>query len=213
MNSVLVTGGTTRLGRTIADALRADGWRVLTSSHRPDAGADLVADLSEPGAADRLFAAAVVALDGAPPDALVNNAALFVGPDAVIRTVNLEAPKRLTELMAGRHGGSGAVVNVLDAKALTASLGPTQAPAGYLSAKRELLAETHAAAARYVGVLRVNAVAPGSVLAPTQVHEPAGAAPFGRPTPGQVAAAVRFLLSAAATTGCVIPVDGGQHLA
>ena len=47
MRTALVTGGTRRLGRAIADRLRADGWRVLTSSHRADAGADFVADLAE----------------------------------------------------------------------------------------------------------------------------------------------------------------------
>ena len=34
MKTALVTGGTTRLGAAIAARLRADGWRVLASSHR-----------------------------------------------------------------------------------------------------------------------------------------------------------------------------------
>jgi NAD(P)-dependent dehydrogenase (short-subunit alcohol dehydrogenase family) len=36
--------------------------------------------------------------------------------------------------------------------------------------------------------------------------------PLGRPRPEDVAKAVVFLLEANATTGCIIPVDGGQSL-
>ena len=47
MKSVLVTGGTARLGRAISDRLRADGWQVVTSSHRGGAGADIVSGMGE----------------------------------------------------------------------------------------------------------------------------------------------------------------------
>ena len=117
MKSVLVTGGTVRLGKAIAERLRADGWRVITSSHRADAGADIVADLTEPLGAAKLYAAALQMLGGTPPDALVNNAALFVGDTETVRAVGLEAPKKLTMMMAGREEGVGAVVNILDAAA------------------------------------------------------------------------------------------------
>ena len=40
--TVLVTGGTCRIGKAIADALRNAGWKVLTSSHREDSGADFI---------------------------------------------------------------------------------------------------------------------------------------------------------------------------
>ena len=43
MKSVLVTGGTVRIGKAISDRLASDGWRVVTASHRADAGADIVA--------------------------------------------------------------------------------------------------------------------------------------------------------------------------
>ncbi|MBQ0033521.1 MAG: short-chain dehydrogenase, partial [bacterium] len=118
MKSVLITGGTVRLGAAIAARLGAEGWRVLTSSHRVDAGADIVADLAEPAGPVKLYAAALQILGGNPPDALVNNAALFTGDDAAIAAVNLKAPEKLTTLMAGRENGVGAVVNILDATAL-----------------------------------------------------------------------------------------------
>ena len=210
MKSVLVTGGTVRLGSAIAARLRAEGWHVITSSHRADAGADIVADLSEPMGAAKLYAAALKLLGGNPPDALVNNAALFTGDAAAIEAVNLESPKKLTMLMAGRETDIGSVVNVLDTRVLgekTDDEGP------YAAAKRRLLDYTRSSAALYVDSLRVNGVAPGPVLVPTSVHEKAGQTPLGRPTPEAVADAVAFLLSAVSTTGAVVPVDGGQWVA
>ena len=212
--TALVTGGTRRLGRAIADRLRADGWRVLVSSHRADAGADFVADLSEPLGAARLYAAALSALGGVPPDALVNNAAIFTGEDAAVEAVDLESPKKLTMLMAGRENGRGAVVNILDAAVLMADAPQdSQCSPRYMAAKRALHEFTAKAAALFADTLRVNAVAPGPVFAPEGVCEKASATPLGRPSADAVAAAVAFLLSAESTTGCTIPVDGGQHLA
>ena len=83
----------------------------------------------------------------------------------------------------------------------------------YLDSKRGLLAFTRAAAATFAASLRVNAVAPGPVLAPTGVHVKAGATLLDRrPTAEDVAAAVSYLLGAESVTGAIIPVDAGQHL-
>ena len=214
MKSVLITGGTIRLGAAIAARLRAEGWRVITSSHRPDAGADIVADLAEPMGAAKLYAAALQMLGGTPPDALVNNAALFTGDSAAIMAVNLKAPKKLTMMMAGREEGVGAVVNVLDAAAWARdSRAASQAAPGYLDSKRALRDFTLSGAATFAATLRVNAVAPGPVMAPTDVHEQAGEMLLDRrPTAEDVAAAVSYLLGAVAVTGVIIPVDAGQHL-
>ena len=216
MKSVLVTGGTVRLGKAIAERLRTEGWRVITSSHRADAGADIVADLAEPMGAAKLYAAALQMLGGMPPDALVNNAALFTGDETAIKAVNLEAPKKLTVMMAGREAGVGAVVNILDSGVLgsagsEATLSDPKRP--YLDSKRELAAFTLSSAATFAATLRVNGVAPGPVMAPTDVHEQAGEMLLDRrPTADDVAAAVSYLLSAEATTGAIIPVDAGQNL-
>ena len=203
-----------RLGAAIAERLRAEGWRVITSSHRAGAGADIVADLAEPAGPVKLYAAALQILGGNPPDALVNNAALFTGDDAAIAAVNLKAPEKLTTLMAGRENGVGAVVNILDATALDGNRLQSTAVDAYLASKRALLDFTRSAAATFAATLRVNAVAPGPVLAPTGVHVKAGETLLDRrPTADDVAAAVSYLLGAAAVTGAVIPVDAGQHLA
>lgn len=210
MKSVLVTGGTVRIGKVIADYLRERGWKVITSSHRSDAGADIVADFSDPVGAVKLYAEVMALLGGNPPDAVVNNAALFTGDDALIESVNLHAPEKLTMLMAGRETPRrGAVVNVLDCRTLSAG-----EPAGaYEKSKASLLKYTRKSALLFSDTLRVNAVAPGPVFAPVDVHEQAGVTPLGRPRPEDVASAVHYLLGAESTTGAVIPVDGGQSLA
>ena len=213
MKSVLVTGGTVRLGKAIAARLRAEGWRVITSSHRADAGADIVADLAEPMGAAKLYAAALKLLGGNPPDALVNNAALFTGDAVAITAINFEAPKKLTTLMAGRETGVGSVVNILDAKVLDGNRLQSTAVDGYRNSKRELAAFTRSSAATFAATLRVNGVAPGPVMAPMDVHEKAGEMLLDRrPTADDVAAAVSYLLSAESTTGAILPVDSGQHL-
>ncbi len=209
MKSVVVTGGTTRLGLAIAERLRSEGWRVITTSHRADSGADVIADLSGRMGAAKLYAQCLGLLGGNPPDALVNNAALFAGDEAAMEYVNLESPKKLTMLMSGREEGRGSVVNILDCRVLGAGLG---GDAVYERTKRALMDYTKKSAAMFAETLNVNAVAPGPVLAPTGVSEKAGDTPLGRPTPEDVASAVAFLLAASATSGCVVPVDGGQSL-
>ena len=212
MKSVLVTGGTVRIGAEIAAHLSALGWRVLTSSHRKDAAADIVADFTDPMGAVKCYSAALEILGGVPPDAIVNNAALFTGDAVAIEAVNLETPKKLTMLFAGREvPGRGAVVNILDSRVLY-ERGESETVDPYEASKRGLLEFTRKAAAMFSETIRVNAVAPGPVFAPTDVHEAAGETLLGRPAALDVAKAVAFLLEAESTTGCVVPVDGGQSL-
>ncbi|MGN0846380.1 MAG: SDR family oxidoreductase [Kiritimatiellia bacterium] len=214
--SVLVTGGGRRIGFSICETLRARGWNVVV--HSRDATSPLGADLGDPGAADALFEKACACA----PDlcAIVNNAAEFsVSPElsparaARLMRVNAEAPRRLTELLHARlagRGGRGAVVNLLDVRVL---LRAARTP--YERSKRELLAATRAQAVACAPVLRVNAVAPGPVLAPADAanRERGGAVLLDhRPTPQDVAEAVAFLLEGRSVTGQVVPVDAGQSL-
>ena len=212
MKSVLVTGGTRRIGAAIAAKLCSCGWKVITSSHRAGSGADIVADLSAPSGAAKLY---LRALELEPElSAIVNNAALFSGGEDELRMVNLESAKKLTMLLAGREDAKCAVVNVLDAEVLGEN-----APVGdgtkrvYLETKRELLEYTRTSACLFAETLRVNAVAPGPVFAPEGVHEKAGDILLPhRPTAEDVASAVAFLLENGSITGAVLPVDSGQHL-
>ena len=138
----------------------------------------------------------------------MNNASLFSLESDDFSQINFRSPRRLVELMALRQGSVGAVVNILDTRILG-----REALTPYEKDKAALRDFTLEAARKYVGILRVNAVAPGPVLLPQSVIEKAGVTPFGRPEPRDVAHAVLFLLSAKSTTGTIIPVDGGQSVA
>jgi len=194
VKTVVVTGGTRRLGKFIAERLRLDGWRVITTSSRGDSGADVIADLSVPGGAVRMYAAVLRLLDGNPPDALVNNAALFVGDDAKITTLNFEAPQKLTILMAGRETGRGKVVNILDAQVVAPGFEPRVESAAYDRSKLALRDWTLKAAELFAETLDVSAVAPGPVLPPEGFHLKAGIPPEDRPTPESVAETVSNVL-------------------
>lgn len=201
--AVLVTGGTVRIGKAIADCLRARGWRVVTSSHRAEAGADVTIDLADATGPAKLYAAACEKAGGS-LDAIVNNAGLFTGDPLVLEAVNLIAPKKLTMMLAGREDGVGAVVNLVDLKTHDDPYGRT---------KSRLVEYTRRSACLYAETLRVNAVAPGPVVAPRGVHELAGdLLTDRRPTASDVATAVAFLLETESVTGVVLPVDAGQHL-
>lgn len=208
MKSVLVTGGTVRLGLAIAEYLRDCGYKVITTSSRGESAADIVVDFRDPMGAAKCYAAALKLLDGNPPDALVNNAALFTGADSDIEAVDLTAPKKLTMLMSGREVvGRGCVVNILDA---TRGVGSGRSGM-YVECKRELGAYTRTAAVMFSETLRVNAVSPGPIaeLAPVGVHEKAEECLLGRPRSVDIARAVAFLIENESVTGVDIPVDGG----
>jgi NAD(P)-dependent dehydrogenase (short-subunit alcohol dehydrogenase family) len=212
MKSVLVTGGTRRIGAAIAAKLRSCGWRVITSSHRAESRADIIADLSVPSGAAKLY---LKALELEPElSAIVNNAALFTGGEDALRMVNLESAKKLTMMLAGREDAKCTLVNVLDAEVLGENAsGGGEAKRVYLETKRELLEYTRTSACLFAETLRVNAVAPGPVFAPEGVHEKAGDILLPhRPTAEDVASAVAFLLENGSITGAVLPVDSGQHL-
>lgn len=212
MKSVLVTGGTRRIGAAIAAKLRSCGWRVITSSHRAESRADIIADLSVSSGAAKLY---LKALELEPElSAIVNNAALFTGGEDALRMVNLESAKKLTMMLAGREDAKCALVNVLDAEVLGKNAsGGGEAKRVYLETKRELLEYTRTSACLFAETLRVNAVAPGPVFAPEGVHEKAGDILLPhRPTAEDVASAVAFLLENGSITGAVLPVDSGQHL-
>ncbi len=229
--AVLVTGGARRIGRAICEALSARGWQVVVHARTPgdeDAvaladrlgGKPVFADLSRQGAADGLFADTLAAA----PDirAVVCNAAVFstameLPPDeaAKLATVNVEAPLRLVELLAGHladRGERGSAAYLLDCRILRQ---PAEEDTPYAASKRALWRAVRADAVRFAPTLSVNGVAPGPVLPPADAENREKGGPMllpRRPSPGDVAAAVGFLLEAGAVTGQVLAVDSGQSI-
>jgi pteridine reductase len=110
----------------------------------------------------------------------------------------------------------GAVVNVAD---VGGGLVAWKGFAAYCASKAALARITECLALELAPRVRVNAVAPGTVLWPgsygaARRRELERRIPLGRiGQPGDVAAAVRFLAEAPWITGAVLPVDGGRRLA
>ena len=225
--TAIVTGAGKRVGAEIARALLADGWSVVAHVRRDedsvaDGAVKTVADLTEPGCAGRIFEAAA----GLPPvRLLVNNAARFAwdGFGEVSSTefeahmaVNVRAPLLLTEAFASAHDGEAdaLVVNLLDSKLAA----PNPDFLSYTLSKYALagLTELSARALAPRGI-RVNGIAPALMLRSAGQSEENFAVmrqanPLRRAVePGDVIAALRYLIASPAVTGEVLTIDGGQR--
>ena len=233
---VLVTGAGRRVGQAIAMALGADGARVAVHHHGSATGAaESVRAIQLAGGEARAFAANLTEGDAATNlvdavarefgrlDALVNSAASMIRTplSSVTRAqwdeifaLNVRAPFFLS-LAAARAMGAdgGAIVNISDHMGFESW--PDFVPHGV--SKAAIAAMTHALAAALAPLVRVNAVAPGAVLAPdgwpaTEKARYESATPLRRVgTPEDVARAVVYLLSADYVTGETLFVDGGRH--
>jgi NAD(P)-dependent dehydrogenase (short-subunit alcohol dehydrogenase family) len=233
--TVLVTGGTSGIGRVAAERFAAGGAHVVISGRSAERGAEVVDGITAAGGTARFIAADLAspaeaqALAAAAGDVeiLVNNAAIFPFgathevPLAELEAtldVNIVAPFLLTAAlapgMAGR--GRGAIVNV---STMVASFGlPGMAAYSASKAALELLTKVWAAEYGPQGV-RVNAVAPGPTRTPGTVamgdgiDQLAATLPLGRAaSPDEIADAIVYLASDSASfiTGAILPVDGGR---
>jgi pteridine reductase len=237
MRVALVTGGAVRIGRAISSALAEDGYRLVVhynSSSGPadelvqevrSAGGEAVAigaDLADAEAVRRLATQAVDAFGGI--NVLVNNASVFP-PERLEDTdealwdhtfaVNLRAPFFLIRHLAGTlRERKGVVVNMAD-------LAGIQAWATYAAhgiSKAGIVHLTQVAARSLAPDVRVNGIAPGTVLPPESMSEDeirqlAERAPLRKNgSPEDVVRALRYLLAADFVTGQTLVVDGGRLL-
>jgi pteridine reductase len=237
---VLVTGAGVRLGRALAEGLGRAGASIAVHYHASSAGADetlralraegvpgekFQADLSRPGAVEELVAQVEAQLGSL--DALVNSAALFDRADFLdtpletldrLWAVNARGPFALTQAAARRMvaRGGGDVVNVLD---IGGALVPWAHYSAYCMSKAALAMLTRCLALELAPAVRVNGVAPGTVVPPEDMDEETLASircriPQGRfGAPDDVVQAVRFLLTGPRfITGQILAVDGGRSL-
>jgi pteridine reductase len=232
----LVTGAGHRVGRAIALAMGEDGAHVAVHYHgAEDAARATVAAIVAAGGSASAFKAdlrdpaAATALAGdvhrgcGRLDVLVNSAASMMRTPLETVTpaqwdevfaLNLRAPFFLCIAAARAMGEAGGViVNVSDHMGFESWAGFV--PHGV--SKAAVSAMTHLLAGALAPRVRVNAVAPGAVLAPDGWPEAererfAEATPLRRiGTPGDVVTAIRYLIAATYVTGETLFVDGGRH--
>ena len=235
MAAALITGGARRIGRALALALAEDGWdlaihyrtsaadvkKTLDDAHALGVSATMLeGDLGDLETMESLVDSAFESFPEL--QLLINNASLFpagsltdTSPEQWDRVmdVNLRAPFILTQRFA-RVVESGNVINLLDA---AVNRGRTRF-AAYSVSKAGLELLTRLAAREFAPSIRVNAIAPGPVLAPLGKGEEhlmkvARRSPLGTPVSmDDIVAAMRYLVEDGSVTGDVLYVDGGEHL-
>jgi len=231
--AALVTGAARRIGRALALAAAEAGYDVAIhhrdSAEDAQSAADEVSALGVKAAViaadltdhpERLIEQARAALG--PVTLLVNSASVFEDDRLTTMTrdswdmhmqANLSAPIALTQAFAAQ-GGEGLVVNIVDQRVWR----PNPQFFSYSLSKAGLWWATQTMAQALAPRIRVNAIAPGPTL--PSVHqsaedfeaEAANVPLQRRATPGEIAAALRYLIDASSVTGQMIAVDGGQHL-
>lgn len=233
----LVTGAGRRVGQAIALALGTKGMKVAVHYNGSASGAkETVAQLESEGAVGRAFQAdlssdpgpkkligEVVASFGG-LDALVNSAAIMertpfgdVTPEQWdrIMSINIRAPFFVAQAAAPHlREARGAIVNIADLAAF--ETWPAYVPHGI--SKSGVVHMTRSLARVLAPDVRVNGIAPGTVLLPEEWDKAADerlrqTTPLARTgTPEDVSAAVIFLLESDYITGETIIVDGGRHV-
>lgn len=233
----LVTGAGRRVGQAIALALGAKGMRVAVHYNGSASGAeDTVAQISRQNGTARVFQGDLSSQDGPARlvadvaasfggiDVLVNSAAIMertpfgeITPaqwDAIM-AINTRAPFFLAQSAAPHlKKARGAMVNIADLAAF--ETWPAYIPHGI--SKAAIVHMTRSLARVLAPEVRVNGIAPGTVLLPEDWDTAADerlrqTTPLGRTgTPGDVSAAVIFLLESDYITGETIIVDGGRHI-
>lgn len=236
----LITGAGKRVGAVIARTLHAAGYDLALHYRHAAAEAELLASSLERQRSDSTFLvqAELADLDALPAmvgrvltrygrlDALINNASAFYPTPVGSATPaqwnelfasNAQAPFFLTQAaVPALREARGAIVNLVDIYAER----PLAKHPLYCMAKAALAAMTRSLALDLGPDIRVNGVAPGAVMWPSDgkpyddQQAMLARTPLHRAgSPDDVAGAVLWLLrDAAFVTGQIIHVDGGRTL-
>jgi NAD(P)-dependent dehydrogenase (short-subunit alcohol dehydrogenase family) len=235
---ILITGAATRVGRHLARALAQRGAQIAFTYYLPDepwqeaaaefeafGGRVMATPLEVRSAAQvRAWITSVHAAFGR-IDVLINNASVWLKSPllSISETdwdlaldVNLKGPFLCAQAVAPimLAQGSGVILNITDLSAFQVWPGY----AHHAASKAGLVALTKSLAAELAPAVRVNAIAPGTVLLPDN------APPEKRQwaedksllkrvgSPDDVAQLAEFLITNEFVTGGVYLVDGGRAL-
>ena len=235
--TALITGGAHRVGKAITLALARAGANVVINYHSSAQAAEetaaevraldvqalpVRADIADAGQVQAMIELAEKRLGGV--DILVNSASLYretpfptddhsgwhrvtgIGVDGPYFCANAVAPGMLAR-------GGGAIVNITDLSAFE----PWPNFIAHSVSKAAIMALTRQLALELAPTVRVNAVAPGPVLPPTdyspeRIARTADKTLLGRwGTPQDVAEAVLYFVRADYVTGNILFIDGGER--
>ena len=238
LKTILITGGSHRIGGCISETLAASGWSVAIHYHGSSSQAETLAhsigagggtaktfaaDLSDPDVGSQLIAQVTDAMG--PLGAIVNNASIFeaeLWDDVSVESwtshlaLNLGAPFFLSQAFALSlpAAETGAIVNIIDQRVW--NLRPDFV--SYTVSKSGLWTLTQTLALALAPRIRVNAVGPGPTLPSKRQNDSSfkrqaeGTLLGHGAQPSDIAQAVLYLLDAPAVTGQMIAVDDGEHL-
>ncbi len=234
----LVTGGARRLGRELALGLARAGADVAVNYHRVATEAQEVvreiealgrrgvavpADVASGADVRSMLEAVTAQLGGL--HIVVNSASTFESASLLeiteqqwdhVMAVNLKGPFLVSQACTPllRAQGSGVIVNLADLAGIQAWTG--YGPHGV--SKAAVIHLTRVLARQLAPEIRVNAIAPGTVLPPAdytpdRVETLRRRTPLQRiGTPADVVQALLYLVQADYVTGEVLVVDGGRLL-
>lgn len=235
---VLITGAAMRVGRTIALELAKKGAIIVFSYYLDDEpwqatmaeikalGSECLAIQTEIRSAAEVNMLVEKTIDRfGRVDVLINNASVWLKSPVLEITeeewdlsldVNLKGPFLTSQAVASHMlaQGQGLIVNITDLSAFQTWPGY----AHHASSKAGLVALTKSLAVELAPNIRVNAIAPGTVLLPENAtpekiqwaEEKSLLKQVGEPE--DVANLVAFLIENEFTTGAVYFVDGGRSL-
>lgn len=235
----LVTGSALRLGRQMIISLHQQGYRVIVHYHRSATAAEDLAselNLQRPGSAATLAANLTDDLAIVPMatqalgyfgriDLLINNASSFYPTPIANASLahwedlfgsNVKAPYFLSKALAPELAKrQGCIINMVDIHAEK----PLAEHSIYCMAKAALNMMTKALARELAPDVRVNGIAPGAILWPSQdLPESDKAAVLAQVPmqrlgdPTDIANTMLFLAKAPYVTGQIVAVDGGRSL-
>jgi len=235
---VLITGAAQRVGRAVALDLAARGAHIAFSyyaEHEP--WRDTAAAIECAGARSLAMAADVTKASDRRAlvqatlqrfghiDVLINNASIWLKQPALEideaawdaeMNLNAKAPFMMAQAVAPHmiQRGQGLIINITDLSAFQTWPGY----AHHSASKAALVALTRVLALEWAPHVRVNAIAPGTVLLPDDADEAKRQWAIEKSalkrigSPDDVARTIRYLIEEDFATGAVYFVDGGRSL-